>query len=136
MRTASSSNAEKDENYDKATDSNAQNKATRSNALLMKWDESEKITDIVLVNNYHRYVQIKWNVSGSYQCNLYRSEDGSDYIKLESGTWKRNYTDKTAEKGKTYQYKVTAVKRSSDETQDPQETEGSCLLYTSPSPRD
>ena len=127
VRTASSSNAEKDENYDKATDSNAQNKATRSNALLMKWDESEKITDIVLVNNYHRYVQIKWNVSGSYQCNLYRSEDGSDYIKLESGTWKRNYTDKTAEKGKTYQYKVTAVKRSSDETQDPQETEGRVL---------
>lgn len=93
----------------------------------MKWEESEKITDIALVNNYHKYVQIKWTVSGSYKCNLYRSEEGSDYIKLESGTWKRSYTDKTAEKGKTYQYKVTAVIRSSDETQDPQETEGRVL---------
>ena len=46
---------------------------------------------------------------------------------LESGTWKRNYTDKTAEKGKTYQYKVTAVNGSSDEIQDPQETEGRVL---------
>ena len=73
-RAASSSNAEKDESYDKATDSNAQNKATRSNALLMKWEESEKITDIALVNNYHKYVQIKWTVSGYYKCNLYRSE--------------------------------------------------------------
>lgn len=77
--------------------------------------EDKAVQNLSVENNYSHYVKLTWETLNMYpiritKSNVYRAEEDGEFKLLKSlDWWIKSCTDTTAEKGKTYRYKVTAI---------------------------
>lgn len=88
-----------------ATDSDGKYQVLMNHELL----NANDIYNLEAAINYAKYVKLQWNMDGDYFYNIYRAEAGGSFISMSQQSSGKVYFDLTAEKGKTYQYRVAAV---------------------------